>query len=695
MNISKRIISVCLVFVMVASVFGVTVINASALSENARYYEAVPETAYATVGEPFKIFYNNVLSLPGLKISFYVPETLTKKCYNNRIEITAQIPGDFVIPWCVYDDEYVMVDSGEMLFVARETELKNVTALVLGDSTVNEGFVTQNMLDTFEENGKTLTLLGTRGTYPNCHEGRGGWSSSLYCTKEEYGIHYNPFYNDGFDFSYYMSTQGYDQPDFVVIQLGINDIKKMTLEDYSSDKVLSYFDEIVLSIQEYSSNLPIIITVTIPPSEKIEDFNESTVVAPEFEYRNNIIHFASDLMNYFDGVENIYFSPVNCGIDSSKDFKNALHPTENGYKVIAETHINTLNCIMNKTVKVKAPEITQAKSVNGYISLTWKATYGATSYDIIRNGIVVATVNSLNYKDAEISSGESYKYKIKAVSEDGRVYTSKTKTVYYLGTPVLKSATTTKNGVCVKWNAVNSAENYSVYRKTANSSWTRIGNTTGISFTDKTAKSGTKYFYTVIANSSVAKSGYDSSGVSVYYIATPPLSSITNKNGSVVVKWGSVKGAKSYNVYRKTSKNGSWVKIASTTGTTYTDKNIKSGNNYFYTVKAYNGSNTSSFVTSGIATKYLSTPKLTKISSGKNGVTVSYSKITGATGYAVYRKTGNGNWSKIATVTGNSKTSYLDKTAKKNVTYTYTVRAVNGKYMSSYNTKGITVKDKY
>ena len=695
MNLLKRVISVCLIFVLVFSGVGATKINASALSENARYYEAIPETAYSTVGKAFKIFYNNVLSLPDLKISFYVPETLTKKCYDNRIEITAPIPGDFVIPWRIYDSEYALVDSGEMLFVAREAELKNATALVLGDSTVNEGFITQNLLDTYEKNGKTLTLLGTRGTYPNLHEGRGGWSSSLYCGKEEYGIHHNPFYKDGFNFSHYMTTQGYKKLDFVIIQLGINDIKKMTLEDYSSEKILSNFDKIISSIKEYNDTLPIIIGVTIPPSEKIEDFNESTVVASEFEYRNNIIHFASDLMTFFDDVENVYFSPINCGIDSSKHFKNALHPTESGYKVIAETHINTINCIMNKAVKVKAPEITQANSNNGYISLTWKATYGATSYDVIKNGIVVATVNNLNYKDSEISSGESYKYKIKANCEDGSVYTSKAKTVNYLATPVLKGAENTQNGVCVKWNAVKSAESYNIYRKTSNSSWAKIGNTTGVSFTDKTAKSGTKYFYTVIANSSVAKSGYDSCGVSIYYIATPKLSSATNKNGAVVVKWASVKGAKSYNVYRKASKNGSWVKIASTTSTSYTDKNVKSGSNYFYTVKAYNGNITSSFVTSGIATKYLSTPKLTKITSGKNGVTVTYGKVAGATGYAIYRKTGNGGWVKLSTVTGNNKTTYLDKTAKKDVTYTYTVRAVNGKYMSSYNAKGITVKDKY
>ena len=74
---------------------------------------------------------------------------------------------------------------------------------------------------------------------------------------------------------------------------------------------------------------------------------------------------------------------------------------------------------------------------------------------------------------------------------------------------------------------------------------------------------------------------------------------------------------------------------------------------------------------------------------------VTYGKVTGATEYIVYRKNGNGNWSKIATVTGNKKTTYLDKTAKKGVTYTYTVRAVNGKYKSLYNSKGLTVKDKY
>ena len=695
MNLFKRIISAFFIFIFVFSVSGTSVITASALSENARYYESIPETVHVTVGNPFKIFYNNILSISGLKIVFDVPKELEKNCYDNRIEIISKIPGDFVIPWRVYDNEYVLVDSGEMLFIVRDTALKNATGLVIGDSTINTGIITQTLLDIYEKNNKNLTLLGINGTYPNFHEGRSGWNSSMYCNKENDGIYENPFYSDGFDFSYYMITQGYENLDFVIIQLGINDIKTMTLEKYSSKKVLSHFEEMILSIREYDSELPIVLGVTIPPSEDVEKFNNSSTISSEFEYRNNIIHFASDLMAYFNNFENVYFSPINCVINSKTQFIDAIHPTSEGYKSIAMQYINTVNGIMNKKVKVTAPEITKTKISNGYISVSWNGTFDADSYDVIKGGTVIATTSKLIYKDSDVFSGESYKYKIRANCKNGNIYTSKAKVVYYLGTPVLKSATTMQNGVSVKWNEVNSAEEYIVYRKTSDSSWGKLGKTTGIEYVDKTAKSGTKYFYTVVAYSGDTKSNFDTCGVSAYYLATPKLASVTNTNGSVVVKWSSVKGAQGYNVYRKTSKSGKWKKVTSTTDTKYTDKNVKSGSNYFYTIRAYNGKNMSSYVTNGIATKYLSVPKLTKAVSNSKGVSVTYGKVTGATGYVVYRKTGKGNWSKIATVTGKNKTTYLDKTAKKGVTYIYTVRAVNGKYISSYNSKGITIKDKY
>ena len=226
-----------------------------------------------------------------------MPKEINRHFYDDCVEITSPIPGDFVVSWRVYDNEYVMVDSGEMIFIVREMNLKNATGLVIGDSTISAGVVTQTLLDVYAENGKNLTLLGTMGNSPNLHEGRGGWTSSSYCNNTKG----SPFYNNGFDFAYYMTSQGYNALDFVIIQLGINDIKTMTLENYSSRKVLSNFDKIVSSIRAYDNEITIIIGVTIPPSEKIENFKYNTAISSAFEYRNNIIHFASDLIEYFEG----------------------------------------------------------------------------------------------------------------------------------------------------------------------------------------------------------------------------------------------------------------------------------------------------------------------------------------------------------------------------------------------------------
>ncbi len=61
-------------------------------------------------------------------------------------------------------------------------------------------------------------------------------------------------------------------------------------------------------------------------------------------------------------------------------------------------------------------------------------------------------------------------------------------------------------------------------------------------------------------------------------------------------------------------------------------------------------------------------------------------KLMCAAKYEVLRRTGNGKWKTIATVTG---TRYTDKTAQAGKTYRYTVRAVAAdKSRSPYNTTG-------
>ncbi len=92
--------------------------------------------------------------------------------------------------------------------------------------------------------------------------------------------------------------------------------------------------------------------------------------------------------------------------------------------------------------------------------------------------------------------------------------------------------------------------------------------------------------------------------------------------------------------------------------------------------------------------KCLADPTLKVPTSSRSGITLKWTKTTGASGYVIYRKAGNGSWKKLITEKGVSNLSYVDKTARKGTTYTYKVRAYYGSTYSAYsNTRQI--KDKY
>ena len=178
-----------------------------------------------------------------------------------------------------------------------------------------------------------------------------------------------------------------------------------------------------------------------------------------------------------------------------------------------------------------------------------------------------------------------------------------------------------------------------------------------------------------------------------YYLSTPKVTA-TNLSNGIRVKWNKVANASGYIVYRKTG-SGAWKTLGKTKNTYYADKTTKAGKTYKYTVKAYKSKSYSGYNKSGVALKRLTIPKLKTASSSKKGITIKWGKVTGASGYTVYRKIGSGKWVALKTIKGNSKVSYLDKTAKKGKTYRYTVRAYSGKSKSSYNTNGIKIKDRY
>ena len=271
--------------------------------------------------------------------------------------------------------------------------------------------------------------------------------------------------------------------------------------------------------------------------------------------------------------------------------------------------------------------------------------------------------------------------------------------------PQLKPATpkvATENaltGVLVKWNAVDGAVKYNVYRRQGGSNtWTLVGTTTGTSLTDTKVSSGIYYVYSVRAyNNAGQYSDFVSANTQTRkYMAVPKLKGISNATNGLYITWNPVAGVTNgYRVYRRGAGSTYWTYLGTTKNTYFTDTQVKnnSGEYFRYTVIADGGYH-SKFDTTGLYLRRLSNPTLKSAVSSKTGITVKWTPVKGCLGYYVYRKTANSGWQRIAVVNGANASSYVDKTAKKGVTYTYTVRAVCGNVTSYFNS-GISCKDKY
>ncbi len=344
-------------------------------------------------------------------------------------------------------------------------------------------------------------------------------------------------------------------------------------------------------------------------------------------------------------------------------------------------------------VPVMPAGLKAVQAVDG-VSLTWDAVEGATSYNIFRKAEgeeeakLVTTVTESSYVDVNVENGITYEYSVSALNEAGEGDACESVSIKYVAAPELKSASNKTAGVKITWSAVEGSTGYIVYRKTNSSGWKRLAEgLTSTSYVDGTAKSGTTYIYSVKATMGTVVSDFCKEGISVMRLATPDVKGVENAVGGITVKWGKVKGAESYEVYRKVS-NGKLKKITTTSKNYYTDENVTNGKTYKYTVKAINGDSQSGYE-SGMSLKFVATPKMSSVKNTANGLKVSWKSVKGATSYKVYRlETGEKEWDLVGTV---KKTTYTDKDVVAYQTYRYSVRAVNGK-MSALDKTGLSKK---
>ena len=157
-------------------------------------------------------------------------------------------------------------------------------------------------------------------------------------------------------------------------------------------------------------------------------------------------------------------------------------------------------------------------------------------------------------------------------------------------------------------------------------------------------------------------------------------------SGQPVISWSKVGGATKYEVYRSaTGKANSFSIIRRTSALTYTDVNAAAGNTYYYVVRAISGSVKSAFCPAQsiqYAITSLTAPSMTlKADTSSGQPVISWTKVSGAAQYEVYRSTNGKNFSIVRRT---AALSYTDTSAAAGTTYYYQVRAINGSVKSDF-----------
>ncbi len=161
-----------------------------------------------------------------------------------------------------------------------------------------------------------------------------------------------------------------------------------------------------------------------------------------------------------------------------------------------------------KQLKCGAVTLTKVTNVATGVKVYWSKVSGADSYRVYRkvkggSYKVIGNTTKAYYTDTTAKSGTVYYYSVRAINEAGLGATCKTtKSLKCLADPTLKTPTSSRSGITLKWTKTAGASGYVIYRKAGNGSWKKLVTEKGVSnlsYIDKSAKKGTTYTYKVRA----------------------------------------------------------------------------------------------------------------------------------------------------------------------------------------------------
>ena len=369
------------------------------------------------------------------------------------------------------------------------------------------------------------------------------------------------------------------------------------------------------------------------------------------------------------------------------------------YKVVAvgANSESEQSAYVKLTVKCDIPALEVSAGSTGKPVLTWNKVNGAKKYEIWRSVDggeykKLTTVTKTTYTDTKAAEGAECVYKVKALGSKSAYngeFSTEIGCYVTCAAPMLTAKVDTATGKpSLSWKKVTGAVSYDIYRSMNGGEYSLLTNISDITYLDEATDTDNQYSYYVIA---VGKAEVFNSIVSavktvIVTVGQPKLTGTVNEDGKPVITWGAVEDAIKYEIYRSTKSNKSYKLVTTIEDLTYTDESVAAGKTYYYKVMAV-GQNSESTMSDYVKlTGKCDIPELSGDAGSTGKPVLSWSKISGAKKYEIWRSVDGAAFKKLTTTT---KTTYTDTKATEGAECTYKVKAVGSKsaYSSDFSTE--------
>lgn len=265
-------------------------------------------------------------------------------------------------------------------------------------------------------------------------------------------------------------------------------------------------------------------------------------------------------------------------------------------------------------IVVSRPRNVEIAAKKNKIVLTWDEVCGSYGYEIYKSTksgskgelyYTVSTGTATSFSDESVEAGKKYYYTVRAFRElEGvRHYSEYTKQfgqyAKLQATEITSAKRWSYNKIDLEWKKVKNADGYRIYRSMKeDGEYQRVTTVTdadNLTYRDEVPTCGRKYYYKVAAYMLI--DGEKQSGIyseAVWARTSPNKIQISDdsvsKSQSITLKWEKSKGAKGYEIYRSTKKDGEYklVKTVESADTLkWTNSKLDDETVYFYKIRPY------------------------------------------------------------------------------------------------------------